>query len=86
MTDVSKSGFTAIFVDAAAMRKGDMPFAVVLDDNEVKCYGVSKENWKAIEENYEIYVKAGSCKPLVYIGEGFKDTARQMGWVIVGDV
>lgn len=85
-SDLSKPGFVAIYIDATKMAENNLPFAVVIDDNEIKCYGVSRDNWKAIEKDFDMYVKAGSCKPLVYLGEGFRNTAKQMGWVIVGNV
>lgn len=78
--------FVAIYIDAAKMRENKLSFAVILDDNEVKCYGVSRENFDIIVKDFEIYVKAGSCKPLVYLDEGFRNTAKQMGWIIVGDL
>lgn len=86
MIDVNKPAFVAIYIDAAKMEENSLPFAVVIDDNEIKCYGVSKENWKAIEKDFDMYIKAGSCKPLVYLDEAFRSTATQMGWVIVGNI
>jgi hypothetical protein len=77
--------FTAIYIDAAKLKENSIPFAVVLEDNQVKCYGVSKEYWQAID-NELLYIKASSEKPLVCLDDGFRSTAEQMGWVIVGDV
>lgn len=81
-----KPAFLTIYIDAAIMKYNDMKFAVVIDDNEIKCYGVSKENWKTIKKDDDLYVKAGSCKPLVYLDDRFIDTAKQMNWVIVGEI
>lgn len=85
-SDLSKPGFVAIYIDATKMVENNLPFAVVIDNNEIKCYGVSRDNWEVIEKGFDLYTRGDSCKPVVYLDEGLRNTAKQMGWVIVGSV
>lgn len=87
MTDINKTGFVALYVSANKLTEFGFKFGVVLEDNKVKAYVVDKETWHKIENNFN---ESGtewndtSYVPLVIMTDGFMDTAKQMGWVIVG--
>jgi hypothetical protein len=83
-----KPGFVAIRVSANKLAEHGYRFAVILEDNQVKAYGVSRDAWIKVEAHLNQSTTGWGDKsytPLVVLSDDFKEMARQMAWVIVGD-
>lgn len=84
-----ESGFTSVQVSARCLRKNAYRFSVVLEGNRVKAYLVSRSDWNGVVDSHrhngKLWSDPDGYEPLVAFTNGFIDTARELGWVVVGD-
>jgi hypothetical protein len=80
-------GFTTIQVSANKLVEHEIPYAAILDNNEVKAFVTDKDNWYKVEKSSSYDFSkwgANNYKPLLTMTDSLKDTMRELGWIQVG--
>lgn len=88
------TGFPALAVYAEALARHEIPFGVILAENEVHGYVVNREDWAKVEEGYSgggnvlnpewTDGSRGEMKPLIVLTDSLEEQAAVWGWIIVG--
>lgn len=90
MTQFSEPGFMSLQVSAKKLRENGYPFAVVIEDNQIRAFVVTSEVWGDIEASMGAgnshWFDEHGYQPLVVLTKDFNETVQQMGWVMVGEV
>lgn len=82
----SPNGFVSVMASAKKLVEHNIPFAVIIGDNDIKAYLVTKENWQKIVESHE--QNRGEWNDESYIPivqfTNPEEIEEQFGWIIVG--
>lgn len=88
----AEAAYVALYAYAEGLKKHNIPFGMIIADNEIHAYVVSQEDWnkleKVLNDNSNIYPAEyrgeGRAKPLVSLTDSLKEQAPVWGWIIVG--
>lgn len=74
-------------VNAQKLKEENIPFAVYLLEDNVHAYVVTRENWAKVESYIDgnVFPLGGSI-PLISYNKDLEQTAKEFGWILIGEI